>query len=60
MGFGYTSSLKYLIYGNAPAKVLISWGKEPTAKIHEVEGLVEFQERNGAQPFAASPRTWAK
>lgn len=52
-------SLKYLIYDNAPAKLLISGGKGPTAKTHEAEGLAEFQERNGAQPFT-SPRTLAK
>lgn len=54
-------SLKYLIYDNAPAKLLISGGKGPTAKTHEAEGLVEFQERTGAQPFTSpAPRTLAK
>lgn len=46
-------SLKYLIYDNAPAKLLISGGESPTAKTHEAEGLVEFQERNEAQPFTS-------
>lgn len=54
-------SLKYLIYDNAPAKLLISGGKGPTAKTYEADGLVEFQERKGAQPFTLpSPRNLAK
>lgn len=52
-------SLKYLIYDNTPAELLISGGESPTAKTHEAEGPVEFQERKEAQPFTA-PRSLAK
>lgn len=45
-------SLKYLIYDNAPAKLLISGaGGEPNGQNSGGEGPVEFQERNEAQPF---------
>lgn len=54
-------SLKYLIYDNAPAKLLISGGKGPTAKTHEAEGLVNSKTEMGPNPsLLLLPEPWQK